>query len=51
MGTAAIDGMSDCPGDPCDTSIPKIMVGVFETIGIEGENSVDNIEFRPPSYN
>lgn len=47
--TAAIDGTSDCPGEPWDTSIPRIMVGPFETIGIEGECSTASIEFNPPS--
>lgn len=47
--TAAIDGISDCPGDPCDTSIPRIMVGALETTGMEGECSTARIEFNPPS--
>ena len=47
--TAAIDGTSDCPGEPCDTSMPRMIVGTFETIGIEGVCSIANIEFSPPS--
>ena len=48
--TAAIDGTSDWPGDPCETSIPRIIVGTFETIGMDGECSTANKEFSPPSY-
>lgn len=47
--TAAIEGMSDCPGEPCDTSIPRMRVGALETIGREGEASTLNNEFNPPS--
>ena len=47
--TAAIDGTSDCPGEPCDTSMPRMIVGTFETTGIEGVCSIANIEFSPPS--
>lgn len=47
--TAAIDGMSDWPGEPCETSIPIIMVGTLDIKGIEGEPSTDSSEFSPPS--
>lgn len=47
--TAAIDGI-DMPGDPCDTSIPRMMVEALETTGIEGVLSIVNIEFNPPSW-
>lgn len=47
--TAAMDGISECPGDPWETSIPRMMVGTLETIGIEGECSTANNEFNPPS--
>lgn len=47
--TAAMDGTSDWPGDPWDTSIPIIMVGTLDTIGMEGECSTVSIEFKPPS--
>lgn len=47
--TAAIEGTSDRPGDPCETSIPKIIVGVLETNGIVGESSMCSKEFIPPS--
>ena len=47
--TAAIDGISDCPGEPCETSIPRIIVGTFETIGMDGECSTANKELSPPS--
>lgn len=49
--TAAIDGISDCPGEPCDTSIPRIIVGNLDTKGIEGECSTARTEFKPPSCN
>lgn len=39
MVTAAIEGTSDRPGEPWDTSIPKIIVGDLEAIGIEREYS------------
>ena len=48
--TAAIDGTSECPGDPWDTSIPRMIVGTFDISGIEGLCSTTNIELRPPSY-
>lgn len=51
MNTAAMDGQSECPGEPCDTSIPSMIVGTLETTGIEGVCSTDNIEFNPPSCN
>lgn len=47
--TAAIEGTSDCPGEPWDTSIPRISVGTFDTRGNEGACSTANIEFNPPS--
>jgi hypothetical protein len=48
--TAATDGISDRPGDPCETSIPKISVGVSVIRGIREECSIANKEFIPPSY-
>jgi hypothetical protein len=48
--TAAMDGMSDWPGEPCDTSIPNIIVGTFETKGMFRDCSIANKEFKPPSY-
>lgn len=50
MHTAAIDGTSDWPGEPCETSIPRIIVGTLDTKGIEGVCSITNIEFNPPSW-
>lgn len=47
--TAAIEGTSDCPGEPCDTSIPKISVGTLEIKGIECARSTTSKEFIPPS--
>lgn len=47
--TAAIEGTSDCPGEPCETSMPRIIVGAFETMGMEGVISIANIELSPPS--
>lgn len=43
-----MDGI-DMPGEPCDTSIPRMMVEALETTGIEGDLSTVNIEFNPPS--
>ena len=48
--TAAMEGMSDWPGEPCDTSIPNIIVGTFETNGMFRDCSMANKEFKPPSY-
>lgn len=48
--TAATDGTSDRPGDPCETSIPKINVGVSFIRGTREECSIANKEFIPPSY-
>lgn len=45
-----MDGISDCPGEPWDTSIPRIRVGIFETTGIVGCNSPASIELTPPSW-
>lgn len=36
LTTAAMDGTSECPGDPWETSIPKIIVGTLDTRGIAG---------------
>jgi len=47
--TAAIEGISVCPGEPWDTSIPRMRVGALETIGRDGELSTPNKEFNPPS--
>lgn len=47
--TAAIDGTLDWPGEPCETSIPKIIVGAVETRGIIWEYSACSTEFNPPS--
>lgn len=48
--TAAIDGISDRPGDPWETSIPKIKVGVSFIRGMCEGCSIANKEFIPPSY-
>lgn len=48
--TAAMDGTSDCPGEPWDTSIPIMMVGTLITEGISRDRSIANNEFNPPSY-
>jgi hypothetical protein len=45
-----MEGMSDWPGEPCDTSIPNIIVGTFETNGMFRDCSMANKEFKPPSY-
>lgn len=29
LTTAAVDGISDCPGEPWDTSIPRMVVCTF----------------------
>lgn len=47
--TAAIDGISDRPGDPWETSIPKIIVGVSLIKGRCPECSIASKEFIPPS--
>jgi len=47
--TAAIDGTSDCPGEPCETSMPSIIVGDPETRGIFDMRSCCNNELIPPS--
>lgn len=47
--TAAMEGWSDCPGDPCETSIPRMMVGTLEMTVKAGVRSTLNTEFRPPS--
>lgn len=47
--TAATDGTLECPEEPCDTSIPKIIVGTFETKGRFFDCSIANKEFKPPS--
>lgn len=44
-----MDGISDCPGEPWETSIPSIRVGTLDTMGMEGECSSDRKEFKPPS--
>jgi hypothetical protein len=44
-----MDGTSECPGEPCDTSIPKIIVGTLDTRGIAGDVSIWSNEFMPPS--
>ena len=43
-------GMSERPGEPCETSISRIMVTGFETKDIEWAWSTVNKEFIPPSY-
>lgn len=48
--TAATDGISDRPGDPWETSIPKINVGVSFIRGMREDCSNANKEFIPPSY-
>lgn len=47
--TAAMDGI-DIPGEPWETSIPRIMVGVLETTGMEGDLSIAKREFSPPFW-
>lgn len=47
--TAAIDGISDWPGEPWETSIPKIIVGVSLIKGRCPECSSASKEFIPPS--
>ena len=47
--TAAMEGTPDCPGEPWDTSIPKIIVGTLDIRGIAGDDSTWSIEFKPPS--
>ena len=42
--------MSDRPGEPCETSMPRIIVGVSIINGICGECSIASREFIPPSY-
>lgn len=42
--------MSDWPGEPWETSMPKIRVGALDTIGMDGKCSTPNREFIPPSY-
>lgn len=44
-----MEGISDCPGEPCDTSIPRIRVGALETTGRAGDFSTANNAFNPPS--
>lgn len=44
-----MDGTSDCPGDPCETSIPRMMVGTLEMTVKAGVRSTLNMELRPPS--
>lgn len=44
-----MDGTSDCPGDPCETSIPRMMVGTLEMTVKAGVLSTLNMEFKPPS--
>lgn len=44
-----MDGISDWPGEPWDTSIPTMIVGTCVTFGIAGERSMANNEFNPPS--
>ena len=45
-----MEGTSARPGEPWETSIPKIMVGVLDTIGIAFDSSIDNKEFIPPIW-
>ena len=45
-----MEGTSDCPGDPCETSIPRMMVGTLEITVKAGVRSTLNMELRPPSY-
>lgn len=35
------DGTSNRPGDPWETSMPRINVGALETKGMECESSID----------
>jgi hypothetical protein len=45
-----MEGTSDCPGEPWDTSIPRMIVGDLDTRGIDGDTSICNNEFNPPSW-
>ena len=47
--TAAIDGTSARPGEPWDTSIPRIKVGIVEIKWMDGQYPIVNKEFKPPS--
>jgi hypothetical protein len=44
-----MEGTPDCPGEPWDTSIPKIIVGTLDIRGIAGDDSTWRIEFNPPN--
>jgi len=46
---AEIESESTCPGEPCETSIPIIIVGFIEILGILCANSIDKTELRPPT--
>jgi len=48
LHTAAMDGTFD-RGAPCETSIPKIMVGTLDRIGMAWFLSISKSEFNPPS--
>ena len=48
--TAAIEGRSERPGDPWETSIPKIIVGLSLITGTREGSSIANKELTPPSY-
>lgn len=45
--TAEIEGESACPGEPCETSIPIIIIDFVEILGILCANSIDKTELRP----
>ncbi len=46
LSTVAIDGMSDCPEESFDTSIPSMNVRALETIRVEGECSTTGNELK-----
>lgn len=48
--TAAIEGISALPGEPWETSIPIIKVGISFTIGKLRVYSTANNELVPPSW-
>ncbi|CAJ2634197.1 unnamed protein product [Trifolium pratense] len=46
--TATIEGLSVCPGEPSETSMPKMRAEACDTIGIHLESSLADGEFIPP---
>ena len=47
--TVTIDGRSERPGDPWETSIPKIIVGLSFMTGTREGSSIASKELIPPS--